>query len=67
MKDWIVKLLTSHGKAHNIVLMMTAVSFVRVCWYKPDPVVIAATGGVLATLYGANAWAGTKSTPPAAE
>ena len=67
MKDWIVKLLTSHGKAHNIVLMMTSFSFAATCWRCQDAMVITAAGGTLAALYGANSWAGTKSTPPAAE
>ena len=66
MKEWIVNLLTSHGKAHNLVLVMTSCTFAGSVWRCQDATMVGVVGGTLATLYGANAWAGTKSTPPAA-
>ena len=67
MKDWLIRFLTTNAKTHNSVLLITAASFARVCWYKPDPMVIGAVGGTLAALYTANGWAGTRQpTPPPA-
>lgn len=59
MFDRLRELLISHTKAHHAVLMMTSICFVRVCWHNPEATVVAAAGGTLATLYGANAWAGS--------
>lgn len=65
MKDWLIRLLTSHGKAHNIVLMIVALSFAAACWRCADATVLASIGGTLAALYGVNGWAGTRSPSPA--
>ena len=64
MKDWMLRFLTANGKTHNVVLLITAFSFSSTCWRCADATVIGAVGATLATLYGANSWAGTKAHNP---
>lgn len=67
MRERILNLITSHGKVHNLVLLITALSFAGCAWRCQDAGIIGAVGATLAALYGANAYAGTKaSTPPPA-
>lgn len=59
VRDWGINFMTSSSKAHNAVLLLVAWTFYKVAVTSSEPMYVAAVGGVLATIYGANALAGT--------
>jgi hypothetical protein len=65
--DRVKDFLMSHGRTHNVALLIAACSFAKCAWVCSDATVIAAVGGTFATVFTANSWAGkpqaTDATP----